>query len=230
MSAINQAVKAVLRKRGIELRRESNLGAFLHSRDCDLVVDVGANTGQFATELRTLGYLGHIQSVEPLNGVVDDLRANAAKDPRWGVVHCALGAEQGELQINVSRNTVYSSFMPQTDLAEQFDASDYTHTQPVKIDTLDNLMRGFPCKRPFVKIDTQGFEQQVLAGGPETLKRCVGLMVELPVEHLYQGVWSYTEALCHMERLGFLLAQQRLVNNGPDGVSALEYDCVFRRA
>jgi hypothetical protein len=47
----------------------------------------------------------------------------------------------------------------------------------------------------------------VLDGATETLKRCVGVQLELPIGHLYEGVWSFREALDYMDGLGFVLAQ-----------------------
>ncbi|MBY0509067.1 MAG: FkbM family methyltransferase, partial [Rhodospirillaceae bacterium] len=82
----------------------------------------------------------------------------------------------------------------------------------------------------FLKIDTQGYEREVLAGAGTLLKRCVGLQLELPIEHLYKDVWSFNEALAFVDNLGFVPAQIRMVNAlHDDKASALEFDVIFRR-
>jgi FkbM family methyltransferase len=227
---LTHLTKSALRTRGYEILRVPNLGDFLRSRDCDLVVDVGANAGQFASKLRPLGYRGAILSIEPLDDVIGELQAKAAPDPLWIVKQVAIGDRPGRMEINVSRNTVYSSILPLADLAQKFANTEITRTQAIDVDTLDNVLAEVPGKRPFIKIDTQGFEQQVLAGAARTLERCVGLLLELPVEHLYEGVWSFPQAIVHLEQLGFRLAQILPVNcRAEDAAAALEFDCVFRR-
>lgn len=70
----------------------------------------------------------------------------------------------------------------------------------------------------------------MLAGATQLLPRCVGLQLELPVEHLYENVWSFAEAVTQLDRLGFLPAQFRMVNPiHDDPASGIEFDCIFRR-
>lgn len=227
---LTQLVKTAFRTKGYEILRVPNLGDFLRSRNCDLLVDVGANSGQFASRLRPLGYHGPILSIEPLDDVMEELRGKASHDPSWTVKQVALGDKPGRAEINVSRNTVYSSFLPFAELAQKFADTDITRTQSIEVETLDNVLADVPGDRPFIKIDTQGFEQQVLAGATRTLDRCVGLLLELPVEHLYEGVWSFSEAIVYLEQRGFQLAQIQPVNcRANDYAAALEFDCIFRR-
>jgi hypothetical protein len=76
----------------------------------------------------------------------------------------------------------------------------------------------------------QGFERQVLDGATDTLKRTLAIYLELPVEHLYDGGWTFTEAIQHLDKLGFAPAQFRTVVPLPDDhSSAFEFDCLFRR-
>ena len=69
----------------------------------DVVLDVGANTGQFAQALRAQGYHGHIVSFEPLSDAHAALVAAADSDPLWDVAErCAIGAQDGWAEINIS--------------------------------------------------------------------------------------------------------------------------------
>ena len=74
-----------------------------------VVLDVGANAGQYGRELRTLGYRGRIVSFEPQPGPFAALEAASTADPAWTAVLLALGAEAGTAQMNVSALDVSSS-------------------------------------------------------------------------------------------------------------------------
>lgn len=232
MSILDRAfVKRFLARRGMSLVREPTLADFLETRAVDLVVDVGANRGQFAAELRSIGYGGRIHSFEPLPDTFAELEGYAAADPVWYVSNVAVGRTPGELEINVAENNVFSSFRPLSEVGERFDPHSRTvEKRRVPVVTLDDALRDSTAKSIFLKIDTQGFEEEVLAGAKKLLERCVGVQLELPVDHLYEGVWSFTDALTAMERYGFVPAQFRTVNpRAGDRASAVEFDVVFRR-
>ena len=224
-------VKRFLARRGMSLVEEPGLWDFLDTRQVDLVIDVGANAGQFARDIRSLGYRGRIHSFEPLPAAFAELAGYAAGDPLWGVSNVGVGSETGELEINVAKNSVFSSFRPLSELAGRFDPNSQTvETLRVPVVTLDDALGGDKATSIFLKIDTQGFEQEVLAGAQRLHKRCVGVQLELPVDHLYEGVWSFNEALAAMDGYGFVPAQFRTVNpRTGDRAAAVEFDAIFRR-
>lgn len=224
-------VRNWLSRSGWELKRIPD-AFFIEVHEIDLVVDVGANRGQFARALRREGYRGRIVSFEPLEAPFAALSALASRDPLWTAVRTAVGAEPGEAGINVSLDTAFSSIKPIRDsgVETRHPGILVEHREVVPVARLDDLLEAVPGWRVFLKIDTQGFEQEVLAGAPQTLERVEGMMLELPIEHLYSGVWSFVEALTSIERLGFVPAQFREVSAVVgDRASALELDSIFRR-
>ena len=224
-------VKRYLARRGLSIVQEPSLWDFLETRNVDLLVDVGANEGQFGREIRSLGYRGRIVSFEPLPGAFGVLQRHAAKDPLWEVINAGVGATPGELPINVAKNSVFSSFRALTALANDFDRNSQTVEQvTVPVQTLDEVANAWTANAIFIKCDTQGFEQEVLAGAKELLARCVGLQLELPVDHLYKSVWTFKEAIAALDALGFVPSQFRTVNaRRGDKASAIEFDGIFRR-
>ena len=238
LSARNQArglARDAFRQFGLDVRRadraDPGLMDFLRSRDVDVVLDVGANEGQFGQKLRRLGYAGRIVSFEPLLAMFARLKGHADADGRWDCHHCALGGADGEAAINVSEDTAFSSILPQSPQARVFDnRAAVSRTEVVTVRRLDGLGEAVGGSRVFLKIDTQGFEREVLAGATSVLPRVAGLQLELPVVHLYEGAWSMAEALARLAELGFVLAQVAPVNHRRnDPVSLLEIDGVFRR-
>jgi FkbM family methyltransferase len=209
----------------------STLIAFLEHRGINTVLDVGANDGQFASGLRSAGYKGRIVSFEPISAVFAQLSARAAGDGSWDVRQLALGPTAGQAEINVSRNSVYSSLLPLTRLATEFDPhAAVVRSEAVTVVRLDDIFSEFAGRRVFLKIDTQGFEQAVLEGAPRALASILGVQLELPVEHLYANVWTLEEALSFMRGSGFVPAQIHPVNMlSDDPTSAIEFDVLFRR-
>jgi len=205
---------------------------FLKSRKVDLVLDVGANVGQFAQSLRREGYRGEIISFEPVKPVFEEMSRAMAGDARWKGLCLALGEANRMGSINVSRQSVYSSLLAQTAYASEFDpiGSIVTGTEEVQVVTLDSLFPDFGGKNVFLKIDTQGSEEGVLRGAPSSLNKICGLQLELPIRRLYAGTWSLSQALETLNRAGFVPAQMRPVQClTEDPQSWAEVDCTFRR-
>jgi FkbM family methyltransferase len=230
---MRQFIQRNLNRFGLEIRRASlnrNVMDFITDRDVDVVLDVGANVGQFAETLRAKGYHRDIISFEPIPEVYKILAAKAAADDHWKVNNFALGAKPERTTINVSDLSVYSSILPSTAAAADFDdAAVVTHTQMIEVRTLDDV---FPSisGTTLLKVDTQGYERQVLEGGRRVLPMLKGVLMELPIIHLYEGTWQFHEAIEFMADAGFVLAQIHPVNYHPaDEVSLVEVDCLFRR-
>lgn len=223
------AFRSVIRQRGWDLVKTPTLHSFLASREVDLVIDVGANDGGYGKHLRKWGYKGRVLSLEPTTQAFAALSDAARADALWQVRKVAAGAEPGNAVINVSRNSEFSSFRTASAAGYDFDpAIEIASTESVEIVPLDGLE--IEASRPFLKIDTQGFEEEILKGATNLLKRCAGVQLELPVEHLYEGVWAFEEAIAAMRRYGFSIAQMTPTNpRHPDLASAVEFDCIFRR-
>jgi FkbM family methyltransferase len=221
-------VRNTLRQCGIDVSLATpGLADFIAERRIDLVYDVGANTGQFATSLRTGGYKGDIVSFEPIKSVFETLARNSRSDAKWMVHNCGLGSVKGEAKINVSRDTVYSSILSEDEFALEHNPwAAVERTEEIRIDTLDAVSVGATAN-VLVKIDTQGFERQVLEGGTKTIQQAVGVLMELPIMHLYKGTWEFHEALAHMMSIGFVPSQITPVSF--EKTSLIEVNCLFRR-
>ncbi len=196
------------------------------------VVDVGANRGWFARHLRMLGFEGTILSIEPIPEDFQVIVEASAGDPRWQARNLALGATEGQRDFTVLRTaegeTVLSSFLAPTALA----AAEDRRIQ-VDVRRLDSLLDELsdslpPDPRVFLKVDTQGFDVEVVRGAEGWLDRIAGLQSEISVTPLYAGMPHYTDALAYYESLGFALMNLLIVNRTVCG-SVLEYDCLMAR-
>ncbi|WP_436697969.1 FkbM family methyltransferase [Nocardioides sp. BYT-33-1] len=207
--ALRSAIQVVA-DRGFVVRRHPavRLQTQLAAREVDLVFDVGAAKGTYGAELRHFGYGGPIVSCEPMSAPYAVLSAAAAADPHWHTVQVGLGAENGTADIHVASNSDSSSFLP---MGERHAAAaphvGYVGTETVRVSRLDDLVGELPVRgeRIFLKVDTQGFERQVLDGAARTLDRCVGVQLELSFTTTYEGGMLVDEAITRMYDAGFVL-------------------------
>jgi FkbM family methyltransferase len=221
-----------LKRLGIDVRRSRKhptLIDFIENRGVKVVYDVGANVGQFGTGLRQRGYAGKIISFEPVKSAFEALKSVAATDGNWDVRQCAIGSEAGDVWVNVSANTQFSSIKSLSEKAASVDPeSGIVGREKVACKTLDEVAAS---QGPtLIKIDTQGFEREVLKGATRALSQAAGVFMELPIIGLYDGSWSFLEAIKTMGELGFVPCQIDPVNHHQaDRMAAVEFDCLFRR-
>ena len=240
MNYVFQTVKRLIHAAGFDVGRLTTktnpayqLYRGLQHFNVDLVFDVGANIGQFASELRSVGYKGDIVSFEPLSDAHKSLSACAKGDAKWQVhERTAIGDFDGEVEINVSGNSVSSSVLPMTE-AHSAAAADsaYVSSEKVSIAMLDTIASRYVSKanRFFIKIDTQGFESQVLDGAQETLTQAQGLLCELSLVQLYKGQLLWLDLIKRIESAGFTLwSIQRGFTDPRDG-RTLQINAIFFR-
>lgn len=214
---IRSFIKKTTRKYGFEIIRyapqSSNLARlklFLNYYGFNVVFDVGANTGQYASNLREIGYQGRIISFEPGSYAYSLLKSNAEKDVNWEIApRLAIGNQDQEIEINISENTQCTSLLDLTDdLLESFPSSSYTTTEKVQLAKLDTIAGNFFNKendKILLKIDTQGYEKQVLEGAKEILPHILGVQLELSINQLYKKEILYDEMINYLKQLGYVL-------------------------
>lgn len=214
-------------------RRPDGLVRALRSHGIDVVLDVGANAGQFARGIRAMGYRGRIVSFEPLSAAFRKLSANRNTFAEWRAVQVALGDEDCTRRINVAGNSQSSSFLDM--LPRHVDAapkSAYVGTEDVIVKRLDDVFDDYcaPQERCFLKIDVQGFEEAVLRGAERSLDRCAGLYLELSLVPLYRGALSFAQAIERLAARGFALVDLRYPFNDPGSGELLQIDGTFFRS
>lgn len=182
----------------------------------DVILDVGANAGQFAEGLRASGHAGHIVSFEPLSEAHASLSAKAKDDPLWSVVpRCAVGAAEGEATIHVAGNSYSSSLLPMLESHRSAaPESDYVDRETCPVVTLDRFIgRTFadPTTRFGLKMDTQGFEAEVLRGLGQRRDQVEVILCEMSLTPLYDGAPTMFELCQQLAELGY-----RCVALGPE--------------
>ena len=172
------------------------------------ILDVGANAGFYAIEMRKLGFKGDIISFEPLKDAFEKLARASSKDARWQAQNIALGDADTESMINIAGNSYSSSLLDMMPAhLESAPESDYINKQAVQVRKLDSIFSQYykPGDNILLKIDTQGFEKNVLEGAAQSLQKIKGIQLEMSVVELYQGEMLYHEMTGYLKERGFEL-------------------------
>jgi len=170
------------------------------------------NEGQFAQKLFEIGYGGKVVSFEPLSSAYEKLIENSKGNKRWEVAErCALGDENGEIQINIAKNSQSSSILPM--LQAHIDAAPhatYFDSETVKLMKLSDAAAQYMDGMAgiLLKMDTQGYEEQVLKGADEIISKIKGIHLELSIVPLYEGQILFEEMLNQLKEMGFALYYQ----------------------
>jgi FkbM family methyltransferase len=214
---------------------EMHLRRLLTHYKVDCVFDVGANVGQYADTLREyVGYRGMIVSFEPNPDAYLALRDKANRDPLWIVENLALSSFDGEQTFNVMAESQFSSLSQPTnrEVALFQDMNKVTKTVRVPTETLSTafrrIQRSHRFAHPFLKLDTQGYDVEILRHGQDILHNFVGLQSELSIRRIYEQSVDFREAIAIYEALGFALSAF-VPNNAGHFPMLVETDCIMVR-
>ncbi|MGH9360482.1 MAG: FkbM family methyltransferase, partial [Thermoanaerobaculia bacterium] len=242
MLALKRIVKRALRALGYDLTRYppgDSLGAHLlavFSRlGIDCVLDVGAHRGEYGGFLRRIGYRGWIVSFEPVAESFRALAERARRDASWRALRLALGSEDRAARINVARHSDMASFLPPSRDLPDWPGSPLVEPRGVetvemrRLDgVLDGCLDGIPRPRIYLKLDTQGWDLEVVRGAAGCLGRVLALQSEVALRPIYRGMSGCRETIAELNLEGFEVSGLFPVARDTD-LTLIEMDCVMVR-
>lgn len=228
---MRRMLRRIIRNTGFSRRISPNFAEILAANQCNIVLDVGANDGGFGRELRDSGYTGRIHSFEPNPSAFKRLSASIAKDSLWNAVQYGVGQDPGTLELNVSKADVLSSFKALNYFGQKSDYAKVVDTVEAKVVRLDDYLTNNPelLGRPYLKIDTQGFEREVLEGLGNMLHEMVAIQVETSLVDSYVGETDWLESMLYMRDRGFEVATMVCNSTIPSKARVREFDIVYVR-
>jgi FkbM family methyltransferase len=202
----------------------------------DLVFDIGANQGQYASMLRSeVGYSGPIVSIEPIPELASGLRQRAKNDPHWHIEQVVVSDTDGERSFNVMQDRECSSLSAPvgSDTSTYSEQTKVQSTIVVESTTLKRLTDKWSKHYPdahcvYLKLDTQGYDLLILRAAKDELKRFVAFQSELSVKRLYQSSKLLEDALTEYKSFGFDVSAL-VPNNAGHFPDLIEIDCVMIR-
>lgn len=206
-------ILSIFNKFGLDLRKMKcstnqhyQIHQIIKDRQINTVFDVGGNIGQFATGLRNTGYNDQILSFEPGSEAYEQLAKAASQDENWNVYpQCAVGESMGSALLNVSKNSVSSSILKinQSHLEAAPD-SKIESSENVDVVTLDHVINEQGLMgNILLKIDTQGFEEEVLDGVKQSIDKIEVIVCELSLVELYEGQMLALDFIQKLRENGF---------------------------
>jgi FkbM family methyltransferase len=195
----------------------------LRNLQINTIIDVGANTGQFAEMIEKVFPKANIYSFERVFEAFKKLnKLSIEKNGKIKAINLALGDSSGEIEmLHHTKHTPSSSILKTTDLCEEL--YPFTHNQQnvkVKIATLDNAINELNISLTpdiLIKLDVQGYENRVIKGGQKIFKIAKACILEVGLDILYEGQAEFKEITELLYDLGFKYAgnlEQVYANDG----------------
>ena len=207
---LRQLIKKPLHLLGLDLVRyqpKYSLGpyAILETLNIRTVIDVGAHTGEFALMIKQLLPEASVISFEPLKQEFQELQQKLQGRPGFQIFNYALGDRDGTDTIWRNDFSQSSSLLRMTNLhREAFPHSGQETSEEITIRRLDDVLATVKTDREILlKLDVQGYEDKVLAGGQDLLTRARVLVIEVSFRKLYEGQPLFDDIYDNLRSKGF---------------------------
>lgn len=233
---MNTIIKSALHKIGIDVRKRRNCPEYsllgIRQMPIETILDIGANTGQFARDIRKHFPEAAIVCFEPLPDAHRNLKSWADGDGRALALNCALGDEEGTVSMyRHTEHSVSSSLLSTTKEGEALYpktiAQESIEVAVRRLDEIPEVSSGRLRGDVLVKIDVQGYEDRVICGGRATIGAAKACIVELNVAHLYDGQCGIYSLMGLFDELGFSYAGNLTQVCSPTDGRVVYVDAVF---
>lgn len=236
---VRQIVRQFLRRMGYDIVRYEPTShplarrkRLLENYGIKVVLDVGANIGQYGKQLRAIGYKGEIISFEPVNSAYKELLTKVNADGSWKAVNYALGNTDGNTEINIAGNSRNSSILDMLpSLMKSAPESKYVGKEQIEVRTLDSVFENICSKKQniLLKIDTQGFEKNVIEGAEESLRFIDTIQLEMSLIPLYKDELLFDEMYELLYQKDYCIVSVEPGFSDRESGQLLQVDGIFHR-
>lgn len=204
---------------------------FILNFDSYCIVDVGASDGWFSKIIFHFKPTAEIVAFEPLKSHVSGLEYMKKRYPKFEYQNKALGEKEGVMEITEYKTRGLSSIKKMIGGIYENHGfnTEISKKEKVKITTLDHFFeQRKQKKRLVVKIDTQGFEMEVLRGATKLFSenRVDCVIIELATIPKYEGQALFDEFFHFFNKQHFILFDIYPFGYEENGMLT-EFDAVF---
>lgn len=207
----------------------------LRNLPIDIVLDIGACMGKYAKIIALPNFPNAIiHSFEPSPVAYKELKRIADQSQGRIIAHnVGLGDKSEKMAFNNVVDFIYSSsLLPLTEtLIENFPQLERVEKIFVDVVPLDQIAATLSPPITgglLIKMDVQGFEDRVIAGGKSTISKAIACVIEISIQTLYETSPKFDDIYCAMRALNFEfvgLLEQHCDKSG----AVLYLDAVFRK-
>lgn len=196
------------------------------------VLDVGANTGQFAQVAHYVFPDARIHAFEPLPSAYQAMMERMAGVEEFQAYQTAIGERDGTVTFHQSASSPSSSVLDMTSAhTEAFPWTQGETDIEVEIHRLDHYLPGLAIEpKLLLKIDVQGYSLPVLQGAQQTLDLADLVFVETSVTPLYEGEATFDQVYRHLAGAGFAFTGVLDQLTHPETGAILQMDAIFQRS
>ncbi len=195
------------------------------------VIDIGANTGDYAEFLDGFFKPSTIYAFEPLASCQPRLAALAEKMPHLRVFRVALSEAEGEETFWENDYGPSSSLLHVSDMHKQAFPHTATESQTrVKLARLDDMLDVSTLDRDiFIKIDVQGVEDRVIRGGQAVFSAAEIVLIEMSFAAMYDDQPMFEEIHDLLYACGLRFVGMKNQIEDPATGQPLFVHCFYRR-
>ena len=168
--------------------RDAAVKACSQRRVC---IDIGANVGLWSCDL--VNEFDHVIAFEPVAEFIECFKKNVSKT-NYTIHQMALGRTESFIEMNIVQGNTGHTHIDQTSIGKG--------TIPLK--TLDSF--NFD-NIDMIKIDVEGFEEEILAGAMDTIKRNKPILVVEQQKHEYKNDMDEKPAIVILESWGYQVVE-----------------------
>lgn len=205
MNKVAMGLKKVFNRFGFDIKKYHPVyETTIMPLDIRTIVDIGANIGVYAREMRQRFPDAQIFAFEPLSDCYRAIEKRFEGDAKFKGWNVALGEKDEETTIKRSSFHPSSSLLPMSDLHRKlYPKSGGSISEIIQVRRLDDILRAENLeKNILIKMDVQGFEDRVMRGGEETIRNAAALVIETSFVPLYAGQPLFGDIHRIAEQLG----------------------------